>query len=99
MSLKKRQQTPPRRTTVARPKAALNKTTPLQHERSTSLVLESDSSSSGKPKKDSSDTILIKNYDPGVVSPKSYLSMPSVKAFPRYVCSFARVCLDLIPFK
>lgn len=68
------QRIPPKK--PPRPKAAINKTAPLKtkHEH---VMLDSDSST-GTP-----DTALIENFDPGVVSPKSYLSMPSVKSFPR----------------
>ncbi|XP_017772514.1 PREDICTED: uncharacterized protein LOC108559681 isoform X2 [Nicrophorus vespilloides] len=57
-----------------RPKAAINKTVPMLPKQS----LDTDSNGS-----QSQDTIYINNYDPGVVSPKSYLSMPSIKSFPR----------------
>jgi hypothetical protein len=71
MGLKK-QRTPPKK--PPRPKAAVNM------KRIAPELFDSDSSAS---KRDSPDTIFAGNYDPGVVSPKSYLSMPSVKAFPR----------------
>ncbi|XP_044254023.1 uncharacterized protein LOC123004699 isoform X2 [Tribolium madens] len=63
----KKQRTPPK---PPRPKAATNL------KRIAPELLDSDSNGS---KRESPETI----YDPGVVSPKSYLSMPSVKAFPR----------------
>nr|CAI5863774.1 unnamed protein product [Callosobruchus analis] len=65
-----------------RPRAAINKTMPaaLIGERPTD-IFDSDSSSS---RRDISDTTFhVGDFDPGVVSPKSYLSMPSVKSFPR----------------
>ncbi|RZB40172.1 uncharacterized protein BDFB_005771, partial [Asbolus verrucosus] len=68
----KKQRTPPKK--PPRPKAAVN------IKRIAPELFDSDSSGS---KRDSPDTIFVGNYDPGVVSPKSYLSMPSVKAFPR----------------
>lgn len=72
--------TPTKKTgTISRPKAtATNKTAPLQHVKSTDFTLDSDSD-----QRDSPDTIIVGKHDPGVVSPKSYLSMPSVKSFPR----------------
>lgn len=72
MGLKVQRITPPKK--PPRPKAALNKTAPLKTTRENAL-LDSDSSI-GTP-----DTALMGNS--GVVSPKSYLSMPSVKSFPR----------------
>ncbi|KAF5305934.1 hypothetical protein FQR65_LT07545 [Abscondita terminalis] len=83
MSLNKRKQrSPPRKLNFPRPKAALNKTAPVKPPRRNSLVFDSDSSCENS-RRNSNDTIVIKNYDPGIVSPMSYLSMPSVKAFPR----------------
>lgn len=79
MGLKK-QRTPPRK--PPRPKAATNKTVPINVKRFPPEVFDSDSSSSVK---ESPEAIYPGNYDPGVVSPKSYLSMPSVKSFPRYI--------------
>uniref|UniRef100_A0A1Y1LJ67 Uncharacterized protein n=4 Tax=Photinus pyralis TaxID=7054 RepID=A0A1Y1LJ67_PHOPY len=75
MSLKK-QSTPPKALNAARPKAALNKTVPAQ------ASIDSDSGSEAS-RGDSKIAIKYKNVDPGVISPKSYLSMPSVKSFPR----------------
>ncbi|CAH1973441.1 unnamed protein product [Acanthoscelides obtectus] len=66
-----------------RPKAAINKTVPatLSIGSRPAEIFDSDSSSS---RRDSPDTIFLAgNYDPGVVSPKSYLSMPSIKSFPK----------------
>lgn len=80
--MNKRQPSPPKRQSIARPKAALNKTAPMVQEHKITTALDSDSSSD-KTEKNSIDTILIKTYDPGIMSPKSYLSMPSVKSFPR----------------
>ncbi|KAK4887701.1 hypothetical protein RN001_003972 [Aquatica leii] len=79
---KKDQRSPPRKLIFPRPKAALNKTAPVKPPRRNSLVFDSDSSCENS-RRNSNDTVLIKNYDPGVVSPMSYLSMPSVKSFPR----------------
>ncbi|KAJ8926390.1 hypothetical protein NQ314_021174 [Rhamnusium bicolor] len=78
MGLKKKHRTPPKK--PPRPRAAINKTAPINLRRMPPEVFDSDSSCS---RKGSPDTIFIGNYDPGVVSPKSYLSMPSVKSFPR----------------
>lgn len=75
MGLRK-QRTPPKK--PPRPKAAINKTVPVK--RLPPEVFDSDSSNS---RKDSPDGAYGANFDPGVVSPKSYLSMPSVKSFPR----------------
>ncbi|CAH0560395.1 unnamed protein product [Brassicogethes aeneus] len=75
MGLKK--QSPPKK--PPRPRAAaINKTVPLNMKSISKEIFDSDSS-----RNDSPDTIFIGNYDPGVMSPKSYLSMPSVKSFPR----------------
>lgn len=65
---------------LQRPKAAVNKTVPLNVAPSN---LSTSSSSSTL-----SDAIYVGHHDPGVISPKSYLSMPSVKAFPKYVGCF-----------
>ncbi|KAJ8949709.1 hypothetical protein NQ318_013578 [Aromia moschata] len=78
MGMKKKQRTPPKK--PPRPRAAINKTAPINLRGMPPEVLDSDSSYS---RKGSPDTALTENYDPGVISPKSYLSMPSVKAFPR----------------
>lgn len=67
MGLKVQQRTPPKK--PPRPKAALNKTAPIKTQ-----ILDSDSSGT-------QDTIF--SADGGIISPKSYLSMPSVKSFPR----------------
>lgn len=64
-----------------RPRAAYNKTSPVVLAQIPQEIFDSDTSSS---RKDSPDTVFLGHYDPGVMSPKSYLSMPSVKAFPRY---------------
>ncbi|XP_066146988.1 uncharacterized protein [Euwallacea fornicatus] len=76
MSLgKKRKSTPKKK--LSRPRAAINKTVPVRH--LPPEVLDSDSGSSRKDESpDYGD-----NFDPGVMSPKSFLSMPSVKSFPR----------------
>lgn len=72
---------PPKRS--LRSKGIANKTAPMHvHKKH---LIDSDSSSEGVGHRSSQDTVCIENFDPGVVSPKSYLSMPSVKAFPRYV--------------
>nr|CAH7716866.1 unnamed protein product [Callosobruchus chinensis] len=66
-----------------RPRAAINKTMPadLNFGEHPVDIFDSDSSSS---RRDISDTTFhARDYDPGVVSPKSYLSMPSIKSFPR----------------
>lgn len=65
-----------------RAKAILNKTTPLDINKRQLSLADSDTSTSST-RRNSPDTIYITQYDPGVVSPKSYLSMPSVKSFPR----------------
>lgn len=71
MGLKK-PQTPPKK--PPRPKAAASM------KRIAPELFDSDS---GESKRESPDTIYADHYNPNVVSPKSYLSMPSVKAFPR----------------
>ncbi|XP_072383378.1 uncharacterized protein [Diabrotica undecimpunctata] len=76
MAVKKHRRTPPKK--PPRPRAALNRTVPIEVRRFPSELFDSDSS-----RKESPDTIYGGNMDPGVVSPKSYLSMPSVKSFPR----------------
>ncbi|XP_076252791.1 uncharacterized protein LOC143191505 isoform X1 [Rhynchophorus ferrugineus] len=78
MSLSKKRKTPKK---VCRPRAAMNKTVPLNAaiRRLPPEVFDSDSSTS---RKDESPD-FTHNLDPGVISPKSYLSMPSVKSFPR----------------
>lgn len=78
MILNKKRRTPPKK--PPRPKAATNKTAPINLRRIPPEVFDSDSSIS---RKESPDAVFLENYDPGVVSPKSYLSMPSVKSFPR----------------
>lgn len=75
------QRTPPKK--PPRPRAALNKTVPMNFR--SEQLLESDSSSGG-----TQDTVFVENSDPGVMSPKSYLSMPSVKSFPRWVVQISR---------
>lgn len=80
MVLNKKRRTPPRK--PPRPKAATNKTAPMNLRRIPPEVFDSDSSFS---RKESPDGVFLENYDPGVISPKSYLSMPSVKSFPRWV--------------
>lgn len=80
MNLSKKHKTPPKK--PPRPRAALNKTVPLNTIRQLPPeVFDSDSSTS---RKDESPD-FGQNTDPGVMSPKSYLSMPSVKSFPRQV--------------
>lgn len=69
MGLKVQQRTPPKK--PPRPKAAINKTVPIKGQ-----PLDSDSSGT-------QDTVFLDNSDGGIMSPKSYLSMPSVKSFPR----------------
>ncbi|KAG5866724.1 hypothetical protein JTB14_000537 [Gonioctena quinquepunctata] len=76
MHVKKHHRTPPKK--PPRPRAALNKTAPMNMRRMPLEVFDSDGSSSRKES-----PVFIENYDPGVMSPKSYLSMPSVKSFPR----------------
>ncbi|XP_056636650.1 uncharacterized protein LOC130445148 [Diorhabda sublineata] len=76
MTIKKHRRTPPKK--PPRPKAALNRTAPMGIRKFPMEVFDSDSS-----RKDSPDTDFGGNFEPGVVSPKSYLSMPSVKSFPR----------------
>lgn len=76
MAIKKHRRTPPKK--PPRPRAALNRTVPMEVQRFPPEVFDSDSS-----RKESPDTTYGGNFDPGVVSPKSYLSMPSVKSFPR----------------
>lgn len=71
MGLKK-QRTPPKK--PPRPKAAVSM------KRIAPELFDSDS---GGSKRESPDTIYADHYDTNIVSPKSYLSMPSVKAFPR----------------
>lgn len=66
-----------------RPKAAVNKTAPLGVLRHHRKHMSDSDSSTTTSRRNSPDTIIVGNYDPGVVSPKSYLSMPSVKSFPR----------------
>ncbi|KAJ8919345.1 hypothetical protein NQ315_003929 [Exocentrus adspersus] len=78
MILNKKKRTPPKK--PPRPKAAINKTAPISLRKIPPEVFDSDSSSGHK---ETPDRVFIENYDPGVVSPKSYLSMPSVKSFPR----------------
>ncbi|KAF5304567.1 hypothetical protein FQA39_LY09618 [Lamprigera yunnana] len=78
----KDQRSPLRKLNPPRPKAALNKTAPVKQPRKSNLVFESDSSCENS-RRNSNDAVLIKNIDPGIMSPKSYLSMPSVKSFPR----------------
>ncbi|XP_074038328.1 uncharacterized protein isoform X2 [Leptinotarsa decemlineata] len=78
MNIKKHHRSPPKKPSRTRP--ALNKTDPMNFRRMPPEVFDSDGSSS---RKESPDAMLVGNYDPGVVSPKSYLSMPSVKSFPR----------------
>ncbi|XP_050299309.1 uncharacterized protein LOC126738160 isoform X2 [Anthonomus grandis grandis] len=79
MNLNKKHKTP--RKKPSRPRAALNKTVPLNTtiRQLPSEIFDSDSSTS---RKDESPEIQ-ENLDPGVMSPKSFLSMPSVKSFPR----------------
>lgn len=84
--------TPAKRTSTPRPKAALNKTLLLQGPKIKDGGFDSDSD-----QRDSPDTIVIGKHDPGIVSPKSYLSMPSVKSFPRYVANLMAI-LKLILF-
>lgn len=62
-----------------RPKAAISKLHAFASRKVLKELLDSDSSLSQQESPDRA------NYDPGVVSPKSYLSMPSVKSFPRLV--------------
>ncbi|XP_030766460.1 uncharacterized protein LOC115890385 [Sitophilus oryzae] len=78
MSLSKKRKTPRKPT---RPRAALNKTVPLNMSmrKFPPEVFDSDS---GTSRKDESPD-FEENMDPGVMSPKSYLSMPSVRSFPR----------------
>ncbi|XP_044749359.1 uncharacterized protein LOC123310056 isoform X2 [Coccinella septempunctata] len=76
MTVKK--STPPKK--PPRPRAALNKTVPVNVVKIPQDVYDSDSNTS---RRNSVDTIFVENNDPGVSSPKSYLSMPSIKSFPR----------------
>ncbi|XP_060531947.1 uncharacterized protein LOC132705394 [Cylas formicarius] len=78
MTLGKKHRVPPKK--PPRPKAALNKTVPLNVTAVRKLPPEVFDSDSGSSRKDSPDTAFTE-YD--VLSPKSYLSMPSVKSFPR----------------
>ncbi|XP_018563780.1 uncharacterized protein LOC108905425 isoform X2 [Anoplophora glabripennis] len=78
MVLNKKRRTPPKK--PPRPKGAINKTAPINLRKIPPEVFDSDSSVS---RKESPDAVFLENYDPGVISPKSYLSMPSVKSFPR----------------
>ncbi|XP_045479793.1 uncharacterized protein LOC123684544 isoform X2 [Harmonia axyridis] len=73
-----RKKTPPKK--PPRPRAALNKTVPVNAVKIPQDVYDSDSNPS---RRNSVDTIFVENNDPGVASPKSYLSMPSIKSFPR----------------
>lgn len=66
----------------AKTKPVSNKTTPMMTDERRIFAVDSDSSTTSN-KRDSPDTIYITRYDKGVTSPKSYLSMPSVKSFPR----------------
>ncbi|KAK9872170.1 hypothetical protein WA026_016223 [Henosepilachna vigintioctopunctata] len=76
--MKVKKTTPPKK--PPRPKAALNKTVPINLVKIPPELYDSESNGS---RRNSEDTIFIGNFDPGVASPKSYLSMPSVKSFPR----------------
>lgn len=69
MALKMEQRIAPKK--PIRPKAAINKTVPM-----TEQLVHTDSSST-------QETVYIENFDGAIMSPKSYLSMPSVKSFPR----------------
>lgn len=71
-----KRRTPPKK--PPRPKAAISKMYPFGSRKIPKELLDSDSSMSqrGSPG-------VTGNNDPGVMSPKSYLSMPSVKSFPR----------------
>lgn len=72
--------TPPKK--PPRPKAAaLNKTAPIREQ-----LLDSDSSGT-------QDTVFLEG---GIMSPKSYLSMPSVKSFPRYCRNFIRLLHNFV---
>lgn len=77
----KKQRSPPRK--ALRPKGATNKTVPLNVRHYPTHMADSDTSSDGT-RKTSPDGLLL-DMDGSVVSPKSYLSMPSVKSFPRQV--------------
>ncbi|KAL3267108.1 hypothetical protein HHI36_011248 [Cryptolaemus montrouzieri] len=76
--MKMKKPTPPKK--PPRPRAALNKTVPINIVKIPQDLYDSESNES---RRNSGDTIFIGNFDPGVASPKSYLSMPSVKSFPR----------------
>lgn len=76
MGLHNQQRGSSKKTTKSRPVS--NKTIPLMPEENRNFVVDSDSSS-----RDSPDTIYVGRYNNGITSPKSYLSMPSVKSFPR----------------
>ncbi|KAI4462882.1 hypothetical protein MML48_4g00001885 [Holotrichia oblita] len=76
----KKQRSPPKK--ALRPKGATNKTVPLNISHYRTHMADSDTSSDGT-RKTSPDGLLLDNMDGSVVSPKSYLSMPSVKSFPR----------------
>ncbi|ERL93800.1 hypothetical protein D910_11086 [Dendroctonus ponderosae] len=78
MNIETKHKPPPKK--PPRPRAALNKTVPVNTTRQLPQeVFDSDSSLS---RKDESPE-FAPNMDPGVMSPKSFLSMPSVKSFPR----------------
>lgn len=76
----KKQRSPPKKN--LRPKGATNKTVPLNVKRYNPHLADSDTSSDGT-RRNSPDGLLMDNGDSSIVSPKSYLSMPSVKSFPR----------------
>lgn len=80
MGLKKQQKSS-YSSNLSRPKAALNKTVPFNV---TSRHINSvDSDSNCSSQRNSQDIILVESYDNGILSPKSYLSMPSIQSFPR----------------
>ncbi|KAH1019418.1 hypothetical protein HUJ04_009243 [Dendroctonus ponderosae] len=78
MNIETKHKPPPKK--PPRSRAAMNKTVPVNTTRQLPPeVFDSDSSLS---RKDESPE-FAPNMDPGVMSPKSFLSMPSVKSFPR----------------
>lgn len=70
---RKRHKHPSMKRPIALNRALIQKQSPI--------VLDTDSGDSGSDRRDS-EVGLIKNIS-GRISPKSYLSMPSVKSFPR----------------